>query len=56
MAKNVTIEREKLQGLIGFIHSILDFVDVESMEDEENKNIVIDGYKNFVKPVEDVLN
>ena len=56
MNKNITIEREKLQGLIGFIHDILDFVDTESMEDNENKDIVINGYENFVKPVEDALN
>ena len=46
----ITINRIDLQNLIGYIHSVLDVVDTESME-YENAEIVVDGYVDFVEPI-----
>ena len=43
-------EKEMIRDLIGYIHSILDFIDVEDFENEENVEIVNGGYEEIVKP------
>ena len=48
-------ERRIIQDLVNYIHTILDFVDVESFEDEENVEIVNGGYEEFVKPAIEYL-
>ena len=48
---NITINRNDLQDLIGYVHTLLDFIDVNDFEDEEDAELVSCGYDNFVKPV-----
>lgn len=50
----VTINRADMENLIGYIHSVLDLVDTESME-YENAEIIIDGYADFVEPIIKVI-
>ena len=44
----ITIEKAKIDSLIGYVHTLLDFVDVE---EEENVNYINNGYNDFVKPL-----
>ena len=46
----ITMNKSDLENLIGYVRTILDFVDTESME-EENVDIVADGYVDFVEPI-----
>lgn len=46
----ITMSKSDLENLIGYVQTILDFVDTESME-EENVDIVADGYEDFVEPI-----
>lgn len=50
----IIINKTDLENLIGYIHTVLDFVDTESME-EENVDIVADGYTDFVEPIIKVI-
>ena len=45
----ITVSKNDIKSLISYIHAILDFIDVEEFENEENKELVKDGYDNFVK-------
>ena len=49
-------EKRIIENLVNYIHNILEFVDVESFEDEENVEIVNNGYEEFVKKALDYLN
>ena len=46
----ITISKADMQNLIGYILDMLDFVDTESM-DEENVDKVANGYVDFVEPM-----
>lgn len=48
----LTIDRTKIDSLIEYIHTLLDFVDVE---EEENVNYINNGYNDFVEPVIQIL-
>lgn len=48
----ITIDKAKIDSLIGYIHTLLDFVDVE---EEENVNYINNGYNDFVEPVIQIL-
>ena len=50
MCETVRLSRVDLENLIGYINTLYDFVDTESME-YENAEIVVDGYANFVEPI-----
>ena len=47
----ITVSKNDIKSLISYIHAILDFIDVDDFENEENKELVKDGYDNFVKPI-----
>ena len=49
------MEKEMIKNLVNYINNILDFVDVESFENEENVEIVNGGYEEFVKPAIEYL-
>lgn len=55
MNNKITINKEDLQNLIGYIHTILDFIDVDDFEDEENVELVTNGYNDFVEPILKVM-
>ena len=46
----ITLNKKDLENLIGYINTLYDFVDTESME-YENAEIVVDGYADFVEPI-----
>ena len=46
----ITLNKKDLENLIGYINTLYDFVDTESME-YENAEIVVDGYVDFVEPI-----
>lgn len=50
----ITINRIDMENLIGYINTLFDFADTESME-YENAEIVIDGYADFVEPIIEIL-
>ena len=50
----ITFEERDIGALIDYIHTVLDFVDVEDLE-EENKELVLDGYNKFVEPITNAL-
>ena len=50
MCEAVRLRRVDIENLIGYINTLYDFVDTESME-YENAEIVVDGYANFVEPI-----
>ena len=52
--KQITINKKDLENLIGYINTLYDFVDTESME-YENAEIVADGYADFVEPIIEML-
>ena len=52
--KKVTIRRTALANLLGYVHTILDLVDTESLS-EENVDKVADGYVDFVEPIMKVV-
>ena len=47
----ILIKEQELHDLIGYIHNLLDFIDVDDFEDTENKDTIDFGYKNFVEPI-----
>ena len=51
----ITINKNDLENLIGYINTLYDFVDTESME-YENAEIVVDGYVDFVEPIITAIN
>ena len=51
----IIINKTDMENLIGYIHTILDFVDTENME-EENVDIVVNGYTDFVEPIMKAIN
>lgn len=55
MNNKITINKEDLQNLIGYIHTILNFIDVDDFEDEENVELVTYGYNYFVEPILKVM-
>ena len=52
--KLIVINESLISDLIGYIHTLNDFVDVESLN-KKNRSLVVDGYDDFVKPVYDIL-
>lgn len=44
----INIEKSSINNLIGYIDTLLDFVDVEA---DENIELVNGGYDKFVKPI-----
>jgi hypothetical protein len=46
----IIINKTDIKNLIGYIHTVLDLVDTESME-YENAEIIHDGYDDFVEPI-----
>ena len=53
--ETIIINKAAIMGLIGYVHTLLDFICVEDFEDEENKTLVNSGYENFVKPVMNII-
>lgn len=51
----ITIDRNKLEDLVGYVHTLLDFIDTDDFEDKENVDLVNCGYDNFIKPIVDVI-
>ena len=51
MENKITIDKRDLEALVGYVHDLLDFIDVDDFEDEENVELVNDGYDSFVKPI-----
>lgn len=50
----IEVSKKDLQSLIGYIDTLYNFVDTESME-YENAELVADGYADFVVPVVEAL-
>lgn len=51
----ITIDEVVLRDLRGYVHTLLDFIDVDDFEDEENVKLVNDGYDSFVEPINKIL-
>ena len=51
MENKITVNEVDLRGLIGYVHTLLDFIDVDDFEDEENVDLVNCGYDDFVEPI-----
>jgi hypothetical protein len=51
MKNKITVNEADLRGLIGYVHTLLDFIDVDDFEDEENVDLVNCGYDDFVEPI-----
>ena len=47
----VVVKKSDLDALLGYIDTLMDFIDVEDFEDEENVDAVNYGYNNFVEPL-----
>ena len=55
MENKITIDKRDLESLVGYVHDLLDFIDVDDFEDEENVELVNGGYDSFVKPILEML-
>lgn len=51
MENKIIVNESDLSGLIGYVHTLLDFIDVDDFEDEENVDLVNGGYDDFVEPI-----
>lgn len=47
----ITINKIDIANIIGYVHTLLDFIDVEDFEDEENVELVNGGYEIYVEPI-----
>ncbi len=47
----VVVKKSDLDALLGYIDTLMEFIDVEDFEDEENVEAVNYGYDNFVDPL-----
>lgn len=47
----ITINKIDMNNLIGYVHTLLDFIDVEDFEDKKNVELVNGGYESFVEPI-----
>lgn len=52
MSATVKLNKTDLYDLMGYIHTLLDFIDLESLEDTESIKY---GYEKFVQPIEEQL-
>ena len=55
MENKIAIDKRDIESLIGYVHDLLDFIDVDDFEDEENVELVKGGYESFVKPILEML-
>ena len=44
----INIEKAKINSLIGYVHTLLDFIDVE---EKEYVKLINGGYDDFVTPI-----
>lgn len=51
----ITVNKNDITSLIEYVHTLLDFIDVDDFDDEENIELVKGGYKNFVEPIIEVI-
>ena len=49
MKNKIVIDKNDLSALIGYIHTLLDFIDVDDLT-PKNRSLVVDGYDDFVNP------
>jgi hypothetical protein len=47
----VVVKKSDLDALLGYVDTLMDFIDVDEFEDEENVDAVNYGYDNFVEPL-----
>ena len=47
----VVVKKSDLDALLGYVDTLMEFIDVEDFEDEENVDAVNYGYDNFVEPL-----
>lgn len=47
----IIIDEIQLRDLLGYVQTILDFVDVEDFESQRNKDLVVKGFDDFVGPI-----
>lgn len=47
----IIIDEVQLRDLLGYVQTILDFVDVEDFESQKNKDLVVKGFDDFVGPI-----
>jgi hypothetical protein len=47
----VVVKKSDLDALLGYVDTLMDFIDVDDFEDEENVDAVNYGYDNFVEPL-----
>ena len=47
----IIIDEVQLRDLLGYVQTILDFVDVEDFESQKNKDLVVNGFDDFVGPI-----
>lgn len=50
----VVVKKSDLDALLGYIDTLMDFIDVDDFEDEENVDAVNYGYDNFVEPLRNI--
>ena len=53
---NTMINKMDLNNLIGYVYTLLDFINIEDFEDEENVSLVKNGFNKFVQPMINMLN
>lgn len=51
----IAVKKEDLRAFIGYVHTLFDFIDVESFTNKKNVVLVNGGYDDFVKPIESFL-
>lgn len=51
----ILIKKEQLHSLIGYLHTVLDLVDIGYLEDKEYAAVIKNGYNDFVQPVVDII-
>lgn len=51
----IIIDEVQLRDLLGYVQTILDFVDVEDFKSQKNKDLVVNGFDDFVEPIYKML-
>lgn len=51
MGEKIVVDADDLTCLVGYVYSLLEFIDVDDFEEEENRNLVVKGFDDYVKPM-----
>ena len=51
MGRKIVVDADDLTCLVGYVYTLLDFIDIDDFGEEENRDLVVNGFDECVKPM-----